>query len=163
MNTEFLSTAVAPLVYIASTMLFVFGLKGMTKVKSARRGNHLAAAGMFLAVVGALLELGLVDYRWIAIGLIVGAVVGAFLAIRVQMTEMPEMVALLNGFGGAASALVALSVVWNDVVEKDAAETMAHTLRGGAADAVTIALSILIGSITLTGSVVAMLKLKGKL
>src|SRR5690606_4605352 len=131
--------------------------------KSARRGNHLAAAGMFLAVVGALLELGLVDYRWIAIGLIVGAVVGAFLAIRVQMTEMPEMVALLNGFGGAASALVALSVVWNNVIEPDATEPMIAVLAGGAADSITVALSILIGSITLSGSIVARLKLQGKL
>jgi H+-translocating NAD(P) transhydrogenase subunit beta len=163
MNTEFLSTAVAPLVYIASTMLFVFGLKGMTKVKSARRGGHLAAGGMFLAVVGALLELGLVDYRWILAGLVAGAIVGAFLAIRVQMTEMPEMVALFNGSGGAASALVALSVVWNDVIEGASTETMASVLPGGAADSVTIALSILVGSITLTGSVIAMLKLKGKL
>lgn len=163
MNTDFLSTAVAPLVYIASTMLFVFGLKGMTKVKTARRGNHLAAAGMFLAVVGSLLELGLVDYRWIAIGLIVGAVVGAFIAIRVQMTEMPEMVALLNGLGGAASALVAISVIWNDMLEEGSTETMAKSLPGGAADSVTIALSIIVGAITLTGSIVAMLKLQGRL
>ena len=155
MNTDLLSTAVAPLVYIASTMFFVFGLKGLTKVKSARRGNQLAAVGMFLAVVGALLELGLVDYRWILVGLIVGSIVGAFLAIRVQMTEMPEMVALFNGFGGASSALVA--------IETGAEGTLSATLSGGAADTVTIALSILVGSLTLTGSIIAMLKLRGKL
>jgi H+-translocating NAD(P) transhydrogenase subunit beta len=163
MTEDILKTAVAPLVYIASTMLFVFGLKGMTKVKSARRGGHLAAGGMFLAVVGALLELGLVDYRWIVAGLIAGSVVGAFLAIRVQMTEMPEMVALFNGFGGASSALVALSVVWSKAIERETTETMASVLPRGAADTVTIALSILVGAITLTGSVIAMLKLQGKL
>ncbi|MBC7172241.1 MAG: NAD(P)(+) transhydrogenase (Re/Si-specific) subunit beta [Polyangiaceae bacterium] len=161
MGSEILRTAVAPVIYIVSTMFFVFGLKRLTKVKTARQGNFLSGVGMLLAVIGSLLELGLVDYRWIAGGLVVGASIGAMFAIRVAMTEMPELVALLNGLGGTASALVGLSVIWSRVIELGSTQTLAASLN--AADAVTIALSILIGALTLTGSVIALMKLKGTL
>jgi H+-translocating NAD(P) transhydrogenase subunit beta len=161
MGSEILRTAVAPIIYIVSTMFFVFGLKRLTKVKTARQGNIISGIGMLLAVIGSLLELGFIDYRWILAGLVVGAVIGAMFAVRVAMTEMPELVALLNGLGGAASALVGLSVIWSRVLELGSTGTLAESLN--AADAVTIALSVLIGALTLTGSIIALLKLQGRL
>ncbi len=132
-------------------------------VDRARR-QPLAAVGMLLAVVGTLLQLGSIDYRWIAGGVVAGSLIGALMAKRVEMTEMPELVALLNGLGGASSALVALSVVWAEVIEVGATDqTVAALVTGGAASAVTIALSIIVGGITFTGSVLALLKLKEKL
>ena len=117
MDQETIRSTVVPIIYLASTVLFIFGIKQLAKVKTARRGNTIAAIGMLFAIVGALLELGIVDYRWIGGGLVVGAVIGAVFAIRVQMTAMPEMVALFNGFGGIASALVAGSVYWRVAVD----------------------------------------------
>ena len=161
---EQLQETLASLIYIASTICFILGLKRTTKVKTAKSGNRLAAFGMLLAVLGTLVELGSIDYRWIAGGLAVGGLIGVVMAKRVEMTEMPELVALLNGFGGASSALVALSVVWGKVIEKaDGQQTVATLLEGGGPSAVTVSLSIIIGAVTLTGSVIALLKLQGKL
>ncbi|MGA9522265.1 MAG: NAD(P)(+) transhydrogenase (Re/Si-specific) subunit beta, partial [Myxococcaceae bacterium] len=98
---ETLRNVLVPLIYLLSATLFIFGLKRLGKVKTARGGNVIAAVAMLLAVVGTLLELGSIDYRWILIGLALGTGVGAVVAYRVPMTSMPEMVALLNGFGGA--------------------------------------------------------------
>jgi NAD(P) transhydrogenase subunit beta len=156
---------IAFLVYITSTICFILGLKKTTKVSTARAGNRLSAFAMLLAILGTLIELGIVDdYRWIVGGLVAGSLIGALMAKRVEMTEMPELVALLNGLGGASSALVALSVVWAEVIEVGTTDqTVAALVTGGAASAVTIALSIIVGGITFTGSVLALLKLKEKL
>jgi NAD(P) transhydrogenase subunit beta len=164
MSAELLKN-IAFLVYITSTICFILGLKRTTKVSTARSGNRLASVGMLLAVIGTLIELGVIDdYRWIIGGMVAGGLIGGLMAKRVEMTEMPELVALLNGFGGASSALVALSVVWGQVVEVATAEqTLADLVQGGAPSAVTVALSIIIGALTLTGSVIALLKLKEKL
>ena len=110
MSQEIMRSTVVPIIYLLSTVLFIFGIKRLSKVKTARQGNTLAAVGMLFAIVGALLELGTVDYRWIVGGMIVGAIIGATFAIRVQMTSMPEIVALFKGYGGIASALLATSV-----------------------------------------------------
>jgi len=106
-------------------------------------------------------ELGVVDYRWIAGGMAIGTVIGLLFAIRVQMTSMPEMVALFNGFGGIASALVAASVYWALVVQRSPAGKVYEVL--GTDEAITVMLSILIGGITFTGSLIALFKLQGKL
>ena len=161
MSQEIMRSTVVPIIYLLSTVLFIFGIKRLSKVKTARQGNTLAAVGMLFAIVGALLELGTVDYRWIAGGMIVGAIVGATFAIRVQMTSMPEMVALFNGFGGIASALVATSVYWDVVVQQSATGTVYEAVGG--AEAVTVMLSIFIGGITFTGSIIALMKLQGSL
>ncbi|MGB5811204.1 MAG: NAD(P)(+) transhydrogenase (Re/Si-specific) subunit beta [Polyangiales bacterium] len=161
MSPEVIRSTVVPIIYLASTVLFIFGIKQLAKVKTARRGNTIAAIGMLFAIVGALLELGIVDYRWIGGGLLVGAVVGAAFAIRVQMTSMPEMVALFNGFGGIASTLVAVSVYWRESVESETTATVHEAIGWDAS--VTVMLSVLIGGITFTGSLVALLKLQGKL
>jgi len=154
-------STIVPVIYLASTVLFIFGIKQLAKVKTARRGNTIAAVGMLFAIIGALLELGVVDYRWIGGGLLLGAVIGATFAIRVQMTAMPEMVALFNGFGGIASALVASSVYWRIAVQSETTEKVYEAL--GTDEAVTVMLSILIGGVTFTGSLVALLKLQGRL
>jgi NAD(P) transhydrogenase subunit beta len=151
------------LLYLISAALFIFGMKGLTKVKSARKGNMMSAVAMLIAIVATMLEIGLVDPRWIVGGLVVGALIGAVAAVRVQMTEMPEMVALFNGFGGGASALVAISTAYLIMVEASSPITHSMSIEMGAASAFTLALSILIGSVTLSGSVVAYLKLQGKI
>jgi NAD(P) transhydrogenase subunit beta len=161
MSQEVIRSTVVPIIYLLSTVLFIFGIKQLAKVKTARRGNAIAAVGMLLAIVGALLELGIVDYRWIVGGILVGTVIGALFAIRVQMTSMPEMVALFNGFGGIASALVATSVYWDVVVQQSAPGRVYQAL--GTDEAITVMLSILIGGVTFTGSLVALLKLQGNL
>lgn len=148
-----------PLLYLLSAILFILGLKGMTRVPTARRGAALAATGMLLAVVGTLLEMGVVDYRWILAGLIVGGAIGGVAALKVEMTAMPEMVALFNGCGGGASALVALGLVAEQVAVAQGPGTLAA--RMGGETALTAVLSVLIGTVTLAGSVVAFLKLRG--
>jgi NAD(P) transhydrogenase subunit beta len=150
-----------PILYLLSAVLFIFGLKGLTRVRSARRGNALAALAMLIAIVSTLLDLGLVDYRWIITGLIVGGLIGAIAAIKVEMTAMPEMVALFNGFGGGASALVALSIVWTQIVELGSSGTAASLM--GADASITAVLSILIGGVTLSGSLIAFAKLSGRM
>ncbi|MCA9628638.1 MAG: NAD(P)(+) transhydrogenase (Re/Si-specific) subunit beta [Myxococcales bacterium] len=161
-----LKTLIVNIAYLLSAVMFIFGLKRLTKVRTARRGNAIAALAMFVAVAATLVDLGFVDYRWILIGIAVGGAIGAFAAMRVPMTSMPELVAVFNGFGGGASTLVAMSVVWLDVIEPAKQGTLAHILNkdgSGSAVAITIALSVLIGAVTLTGSVVAYLKLAEKI
>jgi len=172
-----LTTILVPIAYLLSAVLFIFGLKRMGRVRTARNGNQLAAVAMAIAVLASLVEIGTVDYRWILIGIALGGLVGAVAAVKIPMTKMPELVALFNGSGGAASALVALAVVWLNVVEPaslalsagalstgavaqggvDPAATVSGVLGGAAA--ATIGLSVLIGGLTLSGSVVAYLKL----
>jgi proton-translocating NAD(P)+ transhydrogenase subunit beta len=156
--------ATAQLIYLVSAVLFILGLKRLTRVKSAKQGNLMSALAMLLAVVGALIEYKVAHFQWILIGAAVGGLIGGIAAVRVEMTSMPELVALFNGSGGAASAVVALSVFWRQVVEHPGDKigaTVASTM--GAAEATTLFLSIIIGGITLSGSLVAYLKLAGKI
>ena len=134
--------------YVVSAALFIFGLKQLGSPATARRGNMISSTGMLLAIVSALLDQGIVDYQWIVVGIIVGGGIGAAAARMVQMTSMPEMVALFNGFGGMASLLVGWAAL------SPGAETF--TL-------VTVVLSILIGGLTFTGSLVAYGKLSEKI
>jgi proton-translocating NAD(P)+ transhydrogenase subunit beta len=130
--------------FVVSAALFIYGLKQLGSPATARRGNAISSVGMLLAIVLALLDQGIVDYQWIAIGFVAGAAIGGAAARMVQMTSMPEMVALFNGFGGMASLLVGWAAL------SPGAETF--TL-------VTIILSILIGGVTFTGSLIAYGKL----
>jgi H+-translocating NAD(P) transhydrogenase subunit beta len=155
------ATDLTAVLALGSIALFVVGLKRLSRVRTARSGNALMAAGMLLAILITLLEIGLVDYRWIAGGLLIGGGIGYAIVARAQATQMPEIVARFNGFGGASSALVALSLFWAEVVESAGDGTTAATL--GEASAVTLVLSVLIGSVTLSGSVLAELKLRGTL
>ncbi|HEX6299581.1 MAG TPA: NAD(P)(+) transhydrogenase (Re/Si-specific) subunit beta [Acidimicrobiia bacterium] len=136
--------------YLASAVAFIVGLKRLGAPRTARSGNRIAALGMLAAIVITLVTEDILNWEVVAAGLVVGAVLGALAAVRVQMTAMPQMVAIFNGLGGAASALVAAT----EVVEFEMTGIPAETV-------VTILVSILIGSITFTGSFVAFGKLQG--
>jgi H+-translocating NAD(P) transhydrogenase subunit beta len=141
--------ALINLAYIAAAVLFIYGLKMLSRAATARRGNLVSAAGMLLAVVVTLLAGGL-TYTWIILGVVVGAAIGAVAARRVQMTQMPEMVALFNGSGGLASLLVA----WAEYLRFPDAEPFTATV---------IILAVLVGGVTATGSAVAFCKLSERL
>ncbi len=134
--------------YILAAFLFTYGLKMLSSPRSARRGNLVSALAMLIAVAATFVEV--VSVKWIAVGMAVGAGLGVYLAFSVVMTEMPQMVALLNGFGGLASLLVG----W--------AEYQPH-LHLTAYDAVSIFLAVFIGGNTSLGSVVAWAKLAGRI
>lgn len=143
-------SGVQDLAYLVAAVLFIFGIKGLTSPKTARRGNMLAATGMLIAVLAATLGSEAINLLGALAALVVGGGVGAALAVRVQMTQMPQLVALFNGLGGAASAMVA------------SAEWAGGGLAGGMPMPMTMAgLSVLIGSVTLTGSLIAGGKLHG--
>lgn len=144
--------------YLAAAVLFIFGIKGMTTPKTAVRGNQMSAIGMLVAVIAALLDHNVVRFEYIIIGLLVGGAIGALIAKKVAMTDMPEMVASLNGIGGGASLLVAAA---NYLESQKLAEMGQFTASYDWSLAVI--LSILIGAVTLTGSFVAVGKLKGKI
>ncbi|MEM9552999.1 MAG: NAD(P)(+) transhydrogenase (Re/Si-specific) subunit beta [Acidobacteriota bacterium] len=158
---SFVESALVPFLYLLSAVLFILGLKGLTRVRSARNGNRLSALAMLVAVVATLIELGTVDYTWIVAGLVIGGAIGLIAALRVEMTQMPEMVALFNGSGGGASALVAAAVLWREAIEAGEPTTLVGV--SGLAPGVTTVLSMLIGALTLSGSIVAYLKLAGKM
>jgi len=146
--------------YIAAAILFVFGIKMLGNASTARRGNTLSSIGMALAVIVTLLSQGL-DYKMVLGGLAVGSAIGFVAAKRVQMTGMPELVALFNGFGGLASLLVG----WAEY-QRAASATLAElnlTAPVNTFTASVIVLAILIGGITFTGSIYAWGKLSGKL
>src|SRR5687767_11579968 len=93
--------------YLAASVLFILAFKGLSHPRTAVRGNLLGALGMLIAVAVTLLDRHILGYGAIAAGLVIGSGLGAVLAVKVRMTAMPQMVALLNGFGGGASVLVA--------------------------------------------------------
>ena len=147
--------SVINLTYLAASVLFILGIRGLTHPRTAVRGNLLGATGMLLAVVATLLDqeilgAGSEAYGLILGGVVLGAAIGATLALRIEMTAMPEMVALLNAFGGGASALVAGAVLVGTT--DPLAQTTVATVASG-----------LIGSVTFWGSLVAFDKLRGLL
>jgi NAD(P) transhydrogenase subunit beta len=149
--SEFLPTGIE-LSYLLAAGLFIVGLKKLGSPASARQGNLIAAIGMLVAVVATLLNQGVLNYEMILIAIALGSAIGAVMAQRVEMTAMPQMVGLLNGFGGAASALVAVGEYWRYMQQVDVIPF---------SETVTIVLSVLIGGITFTGSLLAFIKLQG--
>ncbi len=135
-----------------AAVAFIIGLKLLGSPRTARSGNRFAAIGMLAAIVITLVSEDIVNWVTVGAGLAVGTALGAWFAIRVQMTAMPEMVAAFNGFGGIASALVAAVAIVETDLDSVAAET-----------SVSIIVSLVIGSVTFTGSLVAFAKLKGLL
>ena len=99
------------LAYLVAAVLFIRGLKGLTHPRTAVRGNLTGSLAMLIAVLATLWGGGVVSWTWIIAGLLIGSVVGTVMALRVPMTSMPELVAVFNGFGGGASALVAGAAV----------------------------------------------------
>ncbi len=149
-----MSATVVQIVYLFSAVLFILGLRMLGSARTAARGNAIAAVGMAIAVIATLLQQGVLNWEWVLAGVVIGSALGAVAAFRVKMTAMPEMVALLNGSGGAASTLVAGAELFN------------YASRGTEPTGVVataIVLGTLIGAVTLTGSVVAFLKLSERI
>ena len=154
------NVAVWDIGYLVAAALFIHAIKQLSSPRTAPRGNRMGAMGMFLAVLVTLARMyseGIVGWELIVGGLAIGILIGALMATRVEMTGMPELVALFNGFGGGASALVALSEVLGRLQEGNVPDSGVELY----AIWVAIGLSGLVGWITLTGSLVAMMKLKG--
>jgi len=135
--------------YLISAVLFILGLKMLSHPKTARNGNFLSAFGMLIAICATLFERNVINYQLIIIGIILGSAIGAFLAVTVKMTEMPQIVGLLNGYGGLASALVVIS----EYVRLHPTPTSYEIS--------TILITLVIGLITFSGSLVAYGKLQG--
>lgn len=139
--------------YIVASVLFIFGIKMLGSADTARKGNALSAGGMLLAIIVTLLRSGM-SFPLILIGILIGGAIGFIWAKKVQMTGMPELVALFNGFGGLASVMVG----WAEFQRLSGQEEKGDTVALAA-----IVLAVLIGAVTFTGSIMAYLKLSGKI
>ena len=134
--------------YVLASVLFILGIKKLSHPKTARDGNFVAASGMLIAIVATLVFYSNIDFQLILIGMAIGAIIGATFAIKVEMTQMPQMVAIFNGFGGGASALIASA----EFLSSGNINTFTMS---------TIMISIFVGTLTLTGSFIAFGKLQG--
>ena len=146
-----MTTTLIQFAYLVAAVLFILGLRNLSSPKTAALGNKMAAVGMLIAIVATLMVSEVVDFPIVIAGIVVGSLIGAIAAIRIEMTSMPQMVALLNGFGGAASVLVASAEVFSRTVQGDEPT--------GIVPAAIVA-SVLIGGLTLTGSLIAFAKLQ---
>ena len=143
------------LAYLIASVLFVLGMKMMNKTKSARQGNRLSALGMFIAILATLLQIDAISLVEILACIVVGSAIGLYYANKVEMTKMPEMVAIFNGFGGLASFSVALSDYFlRTEVNLESIELVT---------VISIIVSVFIGGLTFTGSLIAYLKLNGNI
>ncbi len=140
------------IVYLIASLLFILGIKMLSKPSTAQNGNLYSAFGMLLAIVITLLDKQIIRYEFIILGLIIGSAIGTVLALKIKMTAMPQMVGLLNGFGGGASALVGMAEYFKSINSPTDNTTKL---------AITIMLSLIIGGVTFTGSMVAFSKLQG--
>lgn len=152
-----MSPGLVNIAYLVAASLFIFGLKGLTHPRTAVRGNRLGALGMLLAIVITLLDQSIVGYGIILAGIVVGGGIGAVLAVRIKMTDMPQLVALFNGFGGVASVLVAGAALLEVAVLKGTLGSIAINAQFS----ISTFASGLIGAITFWGSLVAFGKLQG--
>ncbi|HMN17421.1 MAG TPA: NAD(P)(+) transhydrogenase (Re/Si-specific) subunit beta [Ignavibacteriaceae bacterium] len=147
------------IIYLISSILFIFGIKFLGSPKTARKGNLFAAIGMFLAIAATLFDQQVLTFQWIIIGSIIGSLVGIILAVKTPMTGMPQMVGMLNGFGGGASTLVALSEYFKKNPNYPVDQGLVFNLPVD--QGIAIILSLLIGGVTFTGSMIAFGKLQG--
>jgi NAD(P) transhydrogenase subunit beta len=135
--------------YLVASALFIIAIKLLNSPRTARLGNGLGALGMLMGAIATLFYQEIVRYEWILLGVVLGGALGAWMALRVRMTAMPQMVALLNGFGGGASTLVGLVEVLRKVPQGEDSPVWL----------LTVGLSILIGAATFSGSLIAAGKL----
>lgn len=138
--------------YLFASILFVFGLKGLSHPKTARRGMNLAALGMLVAIVGTLLHHDIISYRMIIIGMIIGSAIGAAMSIWMPMTAMPQRTALSHAFGALAASLVGISEYYQHAVHEGAQLSSFKMTALG--------FEVLFGSLTVTGSLLAFIKLQ---
>ncbi|MEP7064745.1 MAG: NAD(P)(+) transhydrogenase (Re/Si-specific) subunit beta, partial [Gemmatimonadota bacterium] len=134
--------------YLVASILFILGLRSLTKPDTARRGMQYAALGMLLAIVGTLVQHEIVRYDWIAGGLILGTIIGVPLGTRVPMTAMPQRIAISHMFGALAATLVGIAEYW------------LHGAELGAAKMAAVGFEVLFGALTVTGSFMAFGKLQ---
>ena len=139
--------------YLISAICFIYGLKMLSHPKTARKGNIIASLGMLIAIIATVYLGTELDIKMIVVAMIIGSIIGSFFAIKVEMTQMPQLVAIFNGFGGSASALVASSELLKAF--KSGALTDIGVLG------ISITLSVLVGTLTFTGSFIAFGKLQG--
>ncbi|MBO6587353.1 MAG: NAD(P)(+) transhydrogenase (Re/Si-specific) subunit beta [Gracilimonas sp.] len=142
---------VIQIIYLIATFFFIRGLKLLNSPATARKGNQYAAIGMLIGIAVTLFDQQIISFEWIVAGVVIGGLIGAVLAKKVAMTAMPELVAVFNGFGGGASALVA----WGEFSRLTDPTVMTPD------SLVTTGLGIFIGALTFTGSFIAFGKLKG--
>jgi H+-translocating NAD(P) transhydrogenase subunit beta len=141
------------IIYLLSSVLFILGIKMLGKTSSARKGNVFSGIAMLLAILATLYSQNIFTVWEVFAAMLIGSAIGALAAFTVPMTSMPEMVALFNGVGGLASLLVAITEYWNKTGSGDKVDSIIGT---------SIAVSIIIGSVTFTGSLIAYGKLSGK-
>ena len=146
-----MTTTLIQFSYLVAAVLFILGLRNLSSPKTATLGNQMAAVGMLIAIVATLMVSEVVDYPLVIAAIVVGGLIGAVAAVRVEMTSMPQMVALLNGFGGAASVLVASAEVFSRSLQDNDPTGIVP---------IAIVASVLIGGLTLTGSLIAFAKLQ---
>jgi len=138
-------------VYLIATVLFILGLKGLSSPSTALNGNRFAMTGMAIAVIAALSDPSLLQFQWIFAALVIGGVIGVIVAIRIEMTDMPQLVAILHSFVGLSAVLVAIGTYLNSMNSESLSSVTLIELSVGS----------LIGAITFTGSLVAFAKLQG--
>ncbi|MGB2272910.1 MAG: NAD(P)(+) transhydrogenase (Re/Si-specific) subunit beta, partial [Flavicella sp.] len=148
---------VLSIIYLVSTVTFIVGLKKLGSPKTAKSGNMIAAIGMGLAIVGTIfindIEVPTIIYILIGVAILIGSILGWLIAMKVEMTKMPELVSLFNGFGGASAALIGVvEFIGNDNIAATDASIVA-----------TILSAVAIGAITFSGSLIAWGKLNGSL
>ncbi len=153
-------TLLLSIIYLIATITFVVGLKMLGHPATARKGNLIAGAGMILAIIGTIFlhdfEVSISVYLLLAAAILTGSLIGWFMAMKVKMTKMPELVSLFNGFGGASAMVIGLVEFMKNTQVDDAQKASASIVA-------TIMAAITIGAITFTGSVVAWAKLDGSM
>ncbi len=154
-----MSSELVNIAYLIAASFFIFGLKGLTHPRTAVRGNMLGAIGMLIAILVTLLDRQIISYQLIFVGFVIGGAIGAVLAVRIQMTAMPQLVALYNGFGGAASIMVAGAAYYEAVLKSQTGIGVGIPMQL----TIAAAASGLIGAVTFWGSLVAFGKLQGLL
>src|SRR3954471_1014134 len=143
---------ITQLTYLAASVLFILGLRSLTRPDKARRGMQQAAVGMLVALCGTLINHQILDYRWIAAGLVLGALIGYPLGMWVPTTALPQRIAMSLSFGALAATLVGVSEY----------HTVFHGGEGTieAARMAALGFEVLLGSLTVTGSLIAFGKLQ---
>jgi NAD(P) transhydrogenase subunit beta len=137
--------------YLLASVLFIFGLKGLSHPDTARRGMHLAEFGMLMAIIGTLMHREIVSFEWIIAGLLLGSLIGAAMGVWVPMTAMPQRTALSHAFGALAASFVGISEFWRHGAHLESFKLTA------------VGLEVFFGSLTTTGSIIAFSKLQGLL
>ena len=144
-----ISSNIENILYLISASMFILGIKRLASPATARNGNRLSSIAMLIAIVVTVLKYTDTNFQWIILGLIIGSFIGVILSKYVQMTDMPQLVAVFNAFGGAASAIVAMY----EVVFQSSVDQTTFVLA-------SVAFATIVGSVTFTGSFIAFGKLQ---